>query len=411
MKSSIDTLAEQVMERCDLVAQCTDDADRITRLFLTPAMQSAHRRVAGWMREADLDVRIDSASNCIGRRQQQGASRSLLIGSHLDSVPGAGRYDGVLGVLLGLAVCQCLADEQLPFHLDVVGFSEEEGVRYKMPYLGSAAVAGRFDTSWLDRKDDSGLTMHEAMIRFGLDPAAIPTCAYQRDEVVGFIEPHLEQGPILEQLGLPVGVVTGIAGQSRLRLAFDGRAGHAGTTPMAGRRDALVAASEFVGRVRTECLALPGVRATVGSMTITPNASNVIPSRVELTLDVRHLNNEVRKLAISNLLAKGRRAAMSGDCEFAVLEETSQNSVRAHAAMAAALRETVAASGLHPMELESGAGHDAVIMGQSFPMAMLFLRHPGGVSHHPDEAVLVEDVAVAIDVLGRYVQRLAADYQ
>ena len=187
--------------------------------------------------------------------------------------------------------------------------------------------------------------MHEAMIRFGLDPAAIPTCAYQRDEVVGYIEPHLEQGPILEQLGLPVGVVTGIAGQSRLRLAFDGRAGHAGTTPMVGRRDALVAASEFVGRVRTECLALPGVRATVGSMTITPNASNVIPSRVELTLDVRHLNNEVRKLAISNLLAKGRRAATSGDCEFAVLEETSQNSVRADAAMAAVLRETVAASG------------------------------------------------------------------
>ncbi|WP_425399306.1 Zn-dependent hydrolase [Aeoliella sp.] len=410
MDSRATTLAQSVLARCDELGQCSSEPGRITRLYLDEPMRAVHVRLSEWMHQAGLSPHVDNAGNCIGRLRGHREEKVLLIGSHLDSVPGAGRYDGVLGVLIAVAVSELLADHQLPFHLDVIGFSEEEGVRFKMPYLGSAAVAGRFDPAWLLREDEQRITMRDAMSSFGLSPDDLDSCRYHTDQVIGYIEPHLEQGPVLERSGQPLGVVTGIVGQSRLQLAFRGEAGHAGTAPMAGRRDALVAASAFIQEVRNTALNIDGLKATVGSMRVHPNTPNVIPGSVELTLDIRHLADDVRNHGVETLVAAGHRSAEAEGCTFEVLEETSQHSVNADAQLMSMLTDAVNECCAGPVLLESGAGHDAVIMGQHFPMAMLFLRHPGGVSHHPDERVELDDVAVAIEVLGRYVLRLAEQF-
>ncbi|CAK9037423.1 Ureidoglycolate hydrolase (AtUAH) (Allantoate amidohydrolase 2) (AtAHH2) (Ureidoglycolate amidohydrolase) [Durusdinium trenchii] len=404
-------LARNVLSRCDELGGCTSEPGRITRLFLDEPMRGVHVRLTEWMHQARLSPHVDNAGNCIGRLRSRDGDKVLLIGSHLDSVPGAGRYDGVLGVMLGVAVSEWLADHELPFHLDVIGFSEEEGVRYKMPYLGSAAVAGRFDPKWLSREDEHRITMREAMTSFGLSPDDLESCKYDPRQVIGYLEPHLEQGPVLERLNQPLGVVTGIVGQTRLLLAFIGQAGHAGTAPMVGRRDALVAAATFIQQVRKTAHEMDGLKATVGSMRVYPNTPNVIPGGVQLTLDVRHLADDVRQHGIETLMSAGYKIAESEGCAFEVLEETSQHSVNADTRMMSMLSDTVKECCAGPVLLESGAGHDAAIMGQHFPMAMLFLRHPGGVSHHPDERVELDDVAMAIEVLGQYVLRLADQFK
>ncbi|TWT87641.1 Hydantoin utilization protein C [Pseudobythopirellula maris] len=399
--------ADAVMSRCDELALCTEEPDRITRRFLTEPMQAVHERVASWMRAAGLETRIDNAGNIVGRRVSPGATRALVIGSHLDSVPNAGRYDGVLGVLMGVAAAEVLGETPLPFHLDVIGFSEEEGVRYSKPYLGSSAVAGLFQNDWLGRKDERGVTMRDAIASFGLNPNQITKASYADGEVLGFIEPHLEQGPVLERADSPVGVVSGIAGQSRLRVEFVGAAGHAGTTPMHGRSDALVAASHFVAAVQRIGLDRKGMRATVGRFDVTPNASNVIAERVELSLDVRHVEDGPRELAIADMLTDAARIAAAERVGFAVLENTSQSAVAVDAGLTETLCSAIAECGQEPLRMASGAGHDAVVMAQRFPMAMLFLRHPGAVSHHPDERVERDDVAIGVEVLSRAITRLA----
>ncbi len=404
-------LAQQVMSRCDELAGCSSESGRITRLYLSEPMHAVHTRVTEWMRLAGLSPRIDHAGNCIGRLTSPTAEKALLIGSHLDTVPGAGRYDGVLGVLMSVAACHLLSGTSLPFHLDVVGFSEEEGVRFKMPYLGSSAVSGAFDPTWLDRTDANCICMRDAIKAFGLSPDAIADCKYAADEVIGFVEPHLEQGPVLERLDSPVGVVTGIAGQSRLRIVFRGEAGHAGTSPMEGRRDALVASAKLVRIVRDEAIRSSGLKATVGSLQVAPGTPNVIPGCVELTLDVRHLDDPTRETAVERLIAAGHRAADAEGCRMEVLEHNVHHSIQADDRLASLLSETVSEHATEPVLMESGAGHDAVVMGERFPMAMLFLRHPGGVSHHPDERVNVEDVVVGIEVLAEYLKKLSGHYQ
>jgi len=400
-------LADLVMARCDELAACSEESGRITRRFLTAPMLEVHDRLGSWMRQANLQTRADDAGNLIGRRIAETAIRTLIVGSHLDTVPGGGRFDGVLGVLIGVAVAETLGDKRLPFHLDVVGFSEEEGVRYSMPYLGSSAVAGLFQQEWLERADSNGTSMREAISAFHLDADSIAEAAYSPDEVIGFVEPHLEQGPVLERAGLPLGVVSGIAGQSRLRLRFQGKAAHAGTTPMLSRCDALAMAAEFVCEVRSLGRQTTGLRATVGRMDVTPNATNVIAGRVELSLDVRHLNNLQRERAIDNLLAAGKRIANRENGTLVVIEQTSQHAMEVDAALSELLAKSIGQCGYETLQMQSGAGHDAVVMAQRFPVAMLFLRHPGGVSHHPDEHVERDDVAAAIEVMSQFVVGLA----
>jgi len=397
------------MQRCDLLAVHSEQKDGLTRRFLSTPMHAVHRDLTKWMTGSGMVVRVDSAGNIIGRRPANVGDESeiLLIGSHLDTVPNAGKYDGILGVLVSLAIVDALKDDNLPFAIDVIGFSEEEGVRYSQPYIGSRAISGTFEPSWLDRVDESGISMREAITQYGLDIRGISDAAYDSERVIGYIETHIEQGPVLERLGLPVAIVDAIAGQSRLMIQFVGKAGHAGTTPMIPRQDALVGAARFVQAVQEMGQKTEGLRATVGRLNVTPNASNVIPSQVDLSIDVRHTSDPVRVEAIRELLELGNAIAICERLDFKVTHRSDTHSVQASADLVEMLSRAINANGIESMKMPSGAGHDAVVMADKFPMAMLFIRHPDGISHHSDERVDEPDVAKAIDVMISMIRLLA----
>jgi allantoate deiminase len=401
-------LAAEVLARCDEVALFSEEPGKITRTFLSEPMRRLHARMTQWMEESGLSVRLDAAGNLIGRYDGLGPERLVLaIGSHLDTVPDAGKYDGVLGVLLGLAAVKALVGRRLSFGIDVIAFSEEEGVRYHAPFLGSLAAAGRFDRQLLARTDADGVTMADAFRSFGLDPARIEEAAYPAGQLLGYLEVHIEQGPVLESLGAPVGVVQAIVGQSRIWAEMRGRAGHAGTSPMHGRLDALTAAAALVLEVERLSQSSDSLRATVGAMAVEPGASNVIPGRARFSIDVRHAHDQVRETAVRDILSRGRAIAEQRGVEFLVTQQEHHPAVPADPVMSQWLGEALASTGHSPHRLVSGAGHDAGVMAAVAPMAMLFLRTPGGVSHHPDERVLAEDIAIGLEVLIHYLDLVA----
>ena len=397
--------AQTVMERCDVLATFTEEPGAITRPFATGSLRRAQEKVAEWMRAAGMTVRRDSVGNVRGR-YGDGEGATLLLGSHVDSVRDAGRYDGPLGVLVAIAAVERLHEQRrhLPFPIEVLAFADEEGLRFGSTYLGSRAVAGTFDLRDLELTDASGVTMAEAIREFGGDPAAIPGDRWQSGELIGYCEVHIEQGPVLEARGLPVGVVSAIAGQDRMRIAFTGEAGHAGTVPMDRRRDALVVASMFVVAVEQEARLRPGLVATVGRLEVQPGASNVIPGRVELTLDVRHADDAVRLEASQRLIADAHTLAEGRSLTVDVHPMSENAAVPCSHRLVALLCDAV---GPDTVRLTSGAGHDAVTMSSLTEVGMLFVRCKGGVSHNPAESVSAEDVAVAVDVLGRFLDLLA----
>lgn len=381
-------LAAEVMRRCETLGRISDDPACLTRTFHSPAMQRANALVGDWMRASGMRVREDAAFNLLGRAEgSRPKARALLLGSHLDTVRNAGRYDGPLGVLVALAALESLRQRgiTLPFPVEIAGFSDEEGLRYQITYLGSRALAGTLKKSDLIRIEETG----------------IEKARRRRGEFFAYVEAHIEQGPVLEAERLPVGVVTAIAGQSRLRVTFTGKAGHAGTTPMALRRDALCAAAELVLAVE-RC----GVTGTVGQLEVEPGASNVIPGRTVMTLDIRDQSDAKRAAAVAGLrrqaesIAQRRRLRL----EWKLAQETA--SVPCDAALTRALGRCIAARGLPVCKLPSGAGHDAAAIAAMCPVAMLFVRCRKGLSHHPDESVLERDVAVAIAVLADFMQNL-----
>jgi allantoate deiminase len=398
--------ARTVLERCDALARCSEERGRLTRRFATPALDEARALVEAWMRDAGLATRRDPIGNLVGRRPGRG-ERALVLGSHLDTVRDAGRYDGALGVLVALAGVERLGAQELPFALEVIGFADEEGVRYGTGYLSSAVPAGRFEDAWLGRVDEEGVSLADAVRAWGGDPDAIAAGRRRPEELRGYMEVHIEQGPVLDDRGLPVGVVTAIAGQTRARVTFSGIAGHAGTTPMDTRRDALSAAAEWIVAVEAEARRRDGLVATVGEIAAEPGAANVIPGRVVASLDVRHADDARREGAAAALR---ERAARIGEARRV---EVDWDEIQATPAVACspALTEELAAAAVdagHPAPLlASGAGHDAAMMAAVAPVAMLFVRCDGGISHHPDESVREEDVAVALDVTTRFVERLA----
>jgi allantoate deiminase len=406
--NGVAALAREVLGRCDRAASFTEEPGSITRTFLCDAMRRLHEEVSRWMSAAGMDVHLDAAGNLIGR--YEGSNTDLpvhIIGSHLDTVPDAGKYDGVLGVLLGIAAVQALAGTRLPFGIDVIGFSEEEGVRYRAPFLGSRAVSGQFDPRLLDRCDRQGIPMREAFRSFGLDGNRIAEAAYAPAQIHGYTEVHIEQGPVLESLEAPLGVVEEITGQSRLWATLRGQAGHAGTLPMRGRRDALAAAAELVLEVERVALDQPGLRATVGRLAVFPGAVNVVPGTARLCIDVRHPNDDSRMAAVDEIRRRAVELSASRGVAFGVEEEEHHAAVPADLRLRAALEEAVTASGRPLHCLSSGAGHDAGVMGAVAPMAMLFVRSPGGISHSALESVLEGDVGAALDVLVRYLALLA----
>ncbi len=386
-------LAEKVIRCCRELAVFTEEPGRTTRTFLSPPMHDVHRVLGEWMRSLGMQVRVDAAGNLRGLHGDARGPR-LMIGSHLDTVPHAGAFDGILGVVLGIALIEWGRPRMA---VEVVGFSEEEGVRFGMPFIGSRALVGTLDRQMVDLISD-------AIRAFGLDPAKLPE-ARLAAETVGYVEFHIEQGPVLESLSLAVGIVDAIAGQSRLLLTFEGKAGHAGTTPMPLRRDALAAAAMWISEIERRAAATPGLVATVGSLKVSPNAGNVIPGAVEASLDVRHACDVTRHDAVRKLLISAKEIGSARGIGLRHEVRLDQAAVE----MDAAMRDLLT-GGVSIHRMTSGAGHDAMVIAPHVPSAMLFLRSPGGISHHPDESVLVEDVEAALEAGTRFISRLEARY-
>jgi allantoate deiminase len=406
----LEDLAAEVVARCRELARISEEPDRLTRPFGSAAMTRADALVGGWMAEAGLAVRTDAVGNLIGHLPgSDPAAGTLLLGSHLDTVRDAGAFDGPLGVLAAIAaVARRREAGPLPYAIDVYAFADEEGLRYGTAYLGSRAVAGTFDPGVLDLVDADGIPLRDALARFGGDPDAIASASRRGDRLLGYLEVHIEQGPVLDDLGLAVGVVSAIAGATRAEVRFDGRAGHAGTVPMAARADSACAAAELVLAVETIGRDTPGLVATVGHLAALPGATNVVPGAAVASLDVRHADDAVRRPAVDRLRAQAQQIAMRRGVSVTWSPRLDASAVAVDAALTEELADAVADAGLPVTRLTSGAGHDGVALADLTGVGMLFVRCACGLSHHPDELVRVEDVAVALDVLDRVLGRLAA---
>ncbi len=407
--------AARVIARCRELARVSDVPGQTTRLFLSPATRDAHTLVGWWMRQAGLQVRVDALGNLRGVRPGPSSgpgsgpgedAPTLLLFSHLDTVPNAGAFDGPLGVLLGIAAAEELAGEPLPFALEVVAFSEEEGIRFSTPFLASRAAVGALAAADLDRTDAAGITVREAIRAFGLDPEAIPASCALRPRTRAALEVHIEQGPVLAADGVPLGVVETVIGQSRLELTFLGQANHAGTTPMALRQDALTAAAQWIVEVERFALGYRQLVATVGRLEVLPGAVNVVPGQARLSLDVRHPSDESRHAAVARLVTRAEHIAAGRDVRIQVRVLSEQAAVPLSAPLAEGLEVAAEIAGYGTRRLFSGAGHDAMILAPHVPTALLFVRSPGGLSHHPDETVLEGDVEAALATVLELVNRL-----
>ncbi len=400
----------QVVERCRELARISEEEGRLTRWFGGPAMARANALVARWMTESGMAVRGDAAANLVGHLPgSDPEAGTLLLGSHLDTVRDAGAFDGPLGVI---AAIECVArlraqEVSLPFAVDVIGFADEEGLRFGTAYLGSRAVAGTLDPATLAVADADGVTIGDALAALGRAPGEIGRASRRGERLLGYCELHIEQGPVLERQDAPVGIVTAIAGATRAELHFGGQAGHAGTVPMELRHDAACALAEFVLAVEAAGRAEAGLVATVGRLDVLPGAPNVIPGGASASLDVRHADDAVRAAAVAALRD---RAAAIGTARGVAVEWDERMAAPALAMdprLTGELAAAVAGRGVPEVRLPSGAGHDAVALSELTGVAMLFVRCAGGVSHHPAESVDVADVAVALDVLDDFLRRLA----
>ena len=409
------TGAQDLRRMLDELGRISDERGRLTRTFLSPAMRRANARVATWMRSVGLNVREDATGNLIGRLEApRSGAKTLLLGSHLDTVRAAGRFDGALGVLLPIVALGELRRRgvALPFAVEVLGFSEEEGVRFSSGYLGSKGYTGQLRAADLKLRDAGGVSVRQAMAAWSRGaPAAELRSAAARaprpQQWLGYLEVHLEQGPVLEAKRLAVGVVSAIAGQTRGRLTFCGQAGHAGTTPMALRRDAFTGAAEWALAVETLARRSSPLVATVGAVVVAPGAPNVIPGEVVLSLDVRHPDDGARRDALRRLIADAKKIARRRGltCEWQVTQDN--GAVSCSVPFTDLLAQSVRAVQRRSLALVSGAGHDAVVMAALTPVAMLFVRCREGLSHHPDEFASPADLNVALRVIVDFLTRLA----
>jgi len=394
--TEITTRAGAVIGRCLKLASFSEDLESTRRTFLSPPVRSCHTELARWMEPLGVQVGIDAAGNFRGvyPGQQPNAPR-LLIGSHLDTVPNAGAYDGILGVVLAVALLEELRGRRLPFGVEVVGFSEEEGVRFGTPFIGSRALVGRLDRELLDLCDARGISVRKAIAEFGLNPGEIPQ-AELPDNTLGYLEFHIEQGPVLEHLNLPLAAVHTIAGQSRLEFLFLGLANHAGTTPMHLRSDALAGAAEWIGAVERVAKEDPGLVATVGKIEAKPGATNVIAGEARLTLDVRHSSDEIRSRAVVDLTRQAKEIAARRGLSVRESIALDQRAVAMDPFLTGQIEQAIVKAACKSHRMVSGAGHDAMILAEKVPSAMIFLQTPSGISHHPAETVAHDDVEKAI---------------
>jgi allantoate deiminase len=403
------SLGAAVMARLDDLARFSADADGLTRLYLTPAHAGAARQVAAWMEEAGMTTRLDAAATVVGRYEAAvPGAPTLLLGSHIDTVRNAGRYDGNLGVVTAIAAVEELhrLGERLPFAVEVLAFGDEEGVRFPVTLTGSRALAGLVRPDALDARDRDGVGLAQALREFGGDPDGVAGLARDPATVLGYLEVHIEQGPVLEDADLAVGIVTAIAGASRLVVTVEGRAGHAGTVPMSLRQDALAAAAEMVLAIEAEAKGTPDLVATVGQIEVPRGAVNVIPALTRFSLDLRSPSDAVRHASLARL-----HAAFAAIAEHRGVRVSAQSSYDEPAAacapgLMAALAEGIARLGLRPLHLPSGAGHDGLALAGLCPIGMIFVRCAGGLSHSPAESVTEADVDVATRLLVDVLRRL-----
>jgi allantoate deiminase len=391
-------VAAIVVRRCRELARVSDVPGQTTRTFLSPATREAHALVRQWMQAAGMRVWTDAIGNVRGVLEAATADAPrLLIGSHLDTVLDAGAFDGPLGVVLGIALAEAIAAEgRLPFAVELIGFSEEEGVRFAKPFLSSLAVVGELEHSTLELKDAKEITVRQALVEFGLDPEELANGLIDA-ATFGYVEFHIEQGPVLDENAESLGVVEAIAGQTRMQVTFRGRANHAGTTPMGRlRRDAVAAAAEWIGEVECYANGCAGLVATVGKVEVPGGAGNVIAGTCVATLDVRHGDDATRRDAVGRLLSAAERAGAARGVEVEAKSTLEQSAVEMDFALTDAVGEACTrATKKQPRRMVSGAGHDAMILARRVPSAMVFLRSPEGLSHHPDESVLEPDVEAA----------------
>ena len=404
--------ADLADRRLNEIAAASLDGPGVTRLPWTEAHGKANALIRGWMEDAGLVVDLDAAGTLVGRSPQDAGKPVILLGSHQDSVRNGGRYDGIMGVALACLAARRFRDNWagLPVAVRVLAFADEEGVRFPTALIGPRALAGTLDAAVFDLTDRDGIRMGDAMRDFGADPDGATGLAMKGRDVLAYIEAHIEQGPVLEQAGVPVGVVTGICGITRFLVRFSGETGHAGTVPMVGRRDALVGMSRFVDGGHRAALAQDGLRATVGQVEVRPNVVNAIPEQVTLTLETRSTDDAARAgfgAAMHDLAQEvADNAGLGLDWE----RTYDQPAVACDPTLRAHLGAAARAVGVEAPDLPSGATHDASAMADLCPVGMLFLRCRGGISHRPDEYASGADMAVAVDVLARTISALAAKH-
>lgn len=402
------SLGKEIVRRINELGAISEEPDNLTRIYLSKELRAAADLILTWMREAGLSAQLDAIGNVCGRYEgERPGAPCLMLGSHYDTVRDAGKWDGPLGVITAIS---CVGDlnrrgKRLPFAIEIVGFADEEGVRFASTLIGSRAVAGTFDESVLNVRDRDGVSMRDALVRFGLDPEHIGAAARARRELLAYLELHIEQGPVLEAENLPVGVVTAIAGATRLAARLTGMAGHAGTVPMALRRDALSGAAECIGAIEQFCRTDEGgLVGTVGYIQARPGATNVIPGEVSFTIDMRAPTDMHRKRAVADVvrqieaIARRRKLALQ-------LDVTHENRTAPCAPwLKEQIAQAIAAEGLSVFELPSGAGHDGMAMIDIADIGMIFVRCRGGISHHPDEHVELVDADAGARVLLRVIE-------
>ena len=394
----------RLMARLDAFAAFSDEPRRLTRLFLSDAHRRAAQAFIGWCGETGLEARIDAAGNVVARYEgRRAGAPALMLGSHIDTVRDAGRYDGNYGALAALAVVEALAErgERLDHAIEIVAFGDEEGVRFRTTLTGSRALAGTYPEDALDQRDSGGVSMREALKAFGGDPERAGSI--RRSGVAAFVEAHIEQGPLLEAEGLALGIVTSINGATRLEVGVDGVAGHAGATPMRLRRDALTAGAEMALAIEAHARSQADLVATVGRFDVWPDATNVIPGHVQFSIDVRSSDDKRRAAALADLEARLAAIAAARGVSVSIARPHDANAFTCDPSIIAGLKRAVEAVGVAPRLLPSGAGHDTMAMGKLCPAGMLFVRCKGGVSHSPLESITVEDCALGLAALTRFV--------
>ena len=395
-------------DRLSDIARCSVDGEGVTRFPFTSQHEAALDVIRSWMSQAGLQVHMDAAGTLIGRKDGPEGAPTFLIGSHQDSVRNGGRYDGIMGVVLGCLALEKLAADgvELPFSVEILAFADEEGVRFPTALMGPRALAGTFDPAVLAMTDSDGVSLRDALAGFGGDPDRVTSLARDAAKTLGYLEAHIEQGPVLEAQDSALGLVTGICGIERNALTFTGDTGHAGTVPMDSRRDALVAASDFISAIHDAAKKVTDLRATIGALSLHPNVVNAIPREVELTLEIRALDDAIRddfaRLArsLGDNISDGRRVGFSMERTY------EQPAVPCNGDLIDVMSTATGAICPTAPRLPSGATHDASAMADLCPISMLFVRCKDGVSHKPEEFATRDDMDAAIQSIAAFLRAL-----